>query len=91
MRGTENVIPDVQRTLKTRVGRLYLEWKPAEPQYLTLQKDGKIIHIGRKNVSGIDGNGNSLMSTVITVLDGDHEEQFSDVEDTIARIVDIYA
>ena len=87
----KNVIPDVQRTLKTRVGRLYLEWKPAEPQYLTLQKDGKIIHIGRKYVSGIDGNGNSLMSTVITVLDGDHEEQFSDVEDTIARIVDIYA
>ena len=46
------MIPDVQRTLKTRVGRLYLEWKPAEPQYLTLQKDGKIIHIGRKYVSG---------------------------------------
>lgn len=87
----KNVIPDVQRTLKTRVGRLYREWKPAEPQYLTLQKDGKIIHIGRKYVSGIDGNGDSLMSTVITVLDGDHEEQFSDVEDTIARIVDIYA
>ena len=37
------------------------------------------------------GTAISLMSTVITVLDGDHEEQFSDVEDTIARIVDIYA
>ena len=91
MRGTEKRDPRRPTHIEDKGRQTISRVETSRTPYLTLQKDGKIIHIGRKYVSGIDGNGNSLMSTVITVLDGDHEEQFSDVEDTIARIVDIYA
>lgn len=83
-------IPSLRCELGTRIGRLYREWKPSEPNYLTLSNADVTIHVGRKYTSESNGTNEPYNPPVITVSYGEHEEQFPDTDSAISYIKTIF-
>lgn len=83
-------IPTLRYELGTRIGRLYREGKPSEPNYLTLSNADVTVHVGRKYISASNGTDESFKPPVITVSYGEHEEQFLDTDSAISYIKAIF-
>lgn len=88
--GLKHDVPTLHYTLRTRVGRLYREWKPSEPNYLTLQRAGTTVHVGMEYVL-LDGSFGYTTTAVIIVSHNEQVEYFSDTDEATSYIKDIFA